>query len=158
MAHVGPVLATQSLTERDGRLGPARLAERHGGGPGDVAVHRRQPLHDEGHRVVARESEEAGERLHEDTRIAVAAQREQPQEQADVGTSASDEAADAPGPGGGSGSTMRPTQMVSAAGCPVTTRAMALVARSSAAVSMGGPNAGSSWMWAAPRRKTLGAG
>jgi len=41
--------------------------------------------------------------------------------------------------------------MVSAAGCPMTTSAMALVARSSGAVSIGGPNPGSRWTWAAPR-------
>src|SRR2546426_6096636 len=31
---------------------------------------------------------------------------------------------------------------------------LALVARSSGAVSIGGPNAGSRWTWTAPRRKT----
>ena len=36
--HVGPVLARQPLAERDDGVGPADLAEGHGGGPGDVAI------------------------------------------------------------------------------------------------------------------------
>jgi hypothetical protein len=42
--NVGPVLAGQMVAEPGDGLGSAGLAERHGGGPRDVAVARGQPL------------------------------------------------------------------------------------------------------------------
>jgi len=90
------------------------------GRPRDVAVVRRQPLCDERHRIVGAEAEEAGERLCEDAGIAVAPRVRKRTRSATSGRSL----ATSP-------------RMVSAAGCPVTTSAMALVARSSGAVSIG---------------------
>ena len=89
---VGSLLARQPLAECHDGLGPAGLAERNSGGPGDVAVVRGQALHDEGHRVVGGEREKARERLREDARIVVAPKRDESQEQGDVGAAAGGEA------------------------------------------------------------------
>jgi hypothetical protein len=88
VSHIGPVLAGQPLTERDDGLGSAAIPEGHGGRTGDVAVIRRQPLRDERHGIVRAEAEEAGERLRENAELVVAPQREEAQEERDVGTAA----------------------------------------------------------------------
>ena len=88
MAHIRPILAGQPLTECDDRLGSAAIPERHGRRPGDVALIRRQPLRDEGHGIVGAEAEKAPEHLREDAGIVVASQRDEAQEERDVGTAA----------------------------------------------------------------------
>src|SRR5439155_513874 len=101
--HIGPLLAWQPLTEGDDRLGSAAIPKGHGGRPRDVAVIRPQPLRDEGHGVVGAQAEEARERLRQDAGLVVTPQREEAQEESDVGTAAGHESADASRSGGGLG-------------------------------------------------------